>query len=262
MSLQRGDKLNQLLGMLPEGVAVPSRWLAEQGYSRQLARKYVQGKWLKPLGRGVFARPQVEVTWAGLVLGMQRFTGLSFHVGGVSALNRQGYAHYLPLAGEKVIHLWGQGKAPAWVKAVSLPEVLQFHTVQLFDASVAEVGVVALPSGVRDWLLQVSGPERAIMEVLHQVSDNESSFTHAAELFEGLTSLRPDVVNQLLQHCRNVKVKRLFLFMAEQFSYPWISRIAKDQVELGSGKRVIVKGGKLDKQYLITVPEHFGAEQG
>lgn len=259
MGLQKNNKLNKMLMLLPEGVAVTSHWLAEQGYSRQLVRKYVQGKWLISLGRGVFARPQVEVTWEGLVLGMQHFAGLSYHVGGVSALNRQGYAHYLPLAGERVIHLWGQGKVPAWVKAVSLPEVLQFHTVQLFDVSVAEMGVVAVPSGVRDWPLHVSGPERAIMEVFHQVRDTESSFIHAAELFEGLTSLRPDVVNKLLQHCRNLKVKRLFLFMAKQFSYPWVNRIAKDQVELGSGKRVIVKGGKLDKQYMITVPERFNA---
>jgi len=66
--------------------------------------------------------------------------------------------------------------------------------------------------------------------------------------------LRPKVVNILLQHCRSIKVKRLFLFMADQYSYPWIARIEKNQLKLGSGKRVIVKNGKLDKHYLITVP--------
>jgi hypothetical protein len=257
MGLQKYEKLNKLLHLLPEGVAAPSHWLAKKGYSRQLVRKYVQNNWLKPLGRGVYARPQTAVNWQGLVLGMQHFAGLSFHLGGVSALSLQGYAHYLPLGGDNVIHLWGQGKVPAWVKAVSLSETLQFHTVQLFDTSVSEVGLESVSSGVRDWLLQVSAPERAIMEVLYDVQDDEHSFTHAAELFEGLTTLRPKVVNTLLQHCRSIKVKRLFLFMAEQFSYPWIKRIAKDQLELGSGKRVIVKGGKLDKQYLITVPERF-----
>ena len=91
------------------------------------------------------------------------------------------------------------------------------------------------------------------------MGDDEHSFTHAFELFEGLTSLRPKVVNTLLQHCGSIKVKRLFLFMVDQFSYPWISRIEKTRLDLGSGKRVIVKGGKLDKHYLITVPDHLSA---
>ena len=258
MGLQKDEKLNKLLEVLPEGVAAPSHWLAEQGYSRQLVRKYVQGKWLKPLGHGVYARPHSNISGAGVVLGLQRLAKLAFHVGGVSALNRQGYAQYLPLAGEKVLHMWGRGKVPAWVKAMAWPEILQFHTAQLFDAAVNDVGVVAVPSSIRDWPLQVASPERAIMEGLHTVSDNESSFIHAAELFEGLTSLRPEVVNALLQHCRSVKVKRLFLFMAAKYHYPWVERITTGKVKLGSGKRVIVKGGKLDKQYLITVPEQFG----
>ncbi len=265
MGLHKDNKLNKLHDLLPEGVAVPSKWLAQQGYSRQLVRKYVQSQWLQPLGRGVYARPQAELNWQGLVLGMQHFAHSPFHVGGVSALNLQGYAHYLPLGGDdkgesnkvssETIHLWGQGKVPAWVKAVTLSEILQFHPRQLFDESAWDVSFELIPAGVRDLSLQVSAPERAIMEVLYDVQDDEHAFTHALELFEGLTSLRPKIVNTLLQHCRSIKVKRLFLFMADQFSYPWITRIEKKSLNLGSGKRVIVKGGKLDKQYLITVPE-------
>ena len=86
-------------------------------------------------------------------------------------------------------------------------------------------------------------------------AQRHSIIKEALELFEGLTSLRPKQVNTLLQYCRSIKVKRLFLFMADQFSYPWISRIDKKQLDLGSGKRVVVKGGKLDKRYLITIPE-------
>ncbi len=265
MGLHKENKLNKLHDLLPEGVAVPSKWLAEQGYSRQLVRKYVQSQWLQPLGRGVYARPQTELKWQGLVLGMQHFAHSPFHVGGVSALNLQGYAHYLPLGGDdkgdsnkassEIIHLWGQGKVPAWVKAATLSETLQFHPRQLFDEPAQDVGFELIPAGIRDLSLQVSAPERAIMEVLYDVQGDEHAFSHALELFEGLTSLRPKRVNALLQHCRSIKVKRLFLFMADQFSYPWITRIEKKSLNLGSGKREIVKGGKLDKQYLITVPE-------
>lgn len=257
MGLQKDEKLNSLLKRLPEGVAASSSWLAEQGYSRQLVRKYVQGNWLQALGRGVYARPQGSVTWEGVVLGMQRLAGLPFHVGGVSALNRQGFAHYLPLGGEDTIHLWGRGKVPAWVRAVSLPESLRFHTARLFADDAASVGINEVSSKVRDWTLQVSGPERAILELLSLVDATETSFTHAAELFAGLTSLRPDVVNTLLTACSSIKVKRLFLFLADRHDYPWFSRVAWQQLDLGSGKRAITKGGVLDKQFMITVPESF-----
>jgi len=257
MGLQKDEKLNLLLERLPEGVAAPSRWLADQGYSRQLVRKYVQGNWLQALGRGVYARPQGTVTWEGVVLGMQRLADLQFHVGGVSALNRQGFAHYLPLGGENNIHLWGRGKVPAWVRAVSLPESLCFHTARLFVDDVDSVGINEVSSNVRDWVLQVSGPERAILELLSLVDTTDTSFTHAAELFAGLTSLRPDVINTLLTTCASIKVKRLFLFLADRHDYPWFSRVAWRQLDLGSGKRVITKGGVLDKQFLITVPEGF-----
>jgi len=263
MSLHNANKINKLLGLLPEGVAVPSKWLTDQGYSRQLVRKYVQSKWLQSLGRGVYARPQTALNWQGLVLGIQQFAHYPYHVGGTTALNLQGYAHYLPYlplgkgnkTSSEIIHLWGQGKVSAWVKSVTLAETLQFHTRQLLDESVQDVGFELIPAGIRNLQLQVSAPERAIMEVLYDVQGDEHAFTHALELFEGLTSLRPKRVNTLLQHCRSIKVKRLFLFMADQFSYPWITRIEKNQLDLGSGKRVIVKGGKLDNQYLITVPE-------
>ena len=257
MGLQKDEILNLLLERLPEDVAAPSHWLADQGYSRQLVRKYVQGNWLQALGHGVYARPQGPVTWKGVVLGMQRLAGLPFHVGGVSALNRQGFAHYLPLGGENAIHLWGRGKVPAWVRAVSLPESLRFHTARLFAEDAASVGINAVSSSVRDWALQVSGPERAILELLSLVDTTDTSFTHAAELFAGLTSLRPDVINALLGACVSIKVKRLFLFLADRHDYPWFRKVAWRQLDLGSGKRVITKGGVLDNQFMITVPENF-----
>ncbi len=236
MGLQKNEKLNSLLERLPEGVAAPSHWLADQGYSRQLVRKYVQGNWLQGLGRGVYARPQGAVTWEGVVLGMQRLAGLQFHVGGVSALNRQGFVHYLPLGGESSIHLWGCDKVPAWVRAVSLPESLYFHTARLFADDAASVGINKVSSSVRDWTLRVSGPERAVMEVLSVVDATDASFTHAAELFAGLTSLRPGVINTLLAACTSIKVKRLFLFLADRHDYPWFNKIEWRQLDLGSGK--------------------------
>jgi hypothetical protein len=39
---------------------------------------------------------------------------------------------------------------------------------------------------------------------------------------EGLNTLRPDLVQELLEKCSSVKVKRLFMHLAEQFQHPWL----------------------------------------
>ena len=128
---------------------------------------------------------------------------------------------------------------------------------RLFADDAASVGINTVSSSVRDWALRVSGPECAILELLSLVDATEFSFTHAAELFVGLTSLRPDVINTLLTACTSIKVKRLFLFLADRHDYPWFSKVAWRQLDLGSGKRAITKGGVMDKQFMITVPKGF-----
>jgi hypothetical protein len=242
-------------------VAAPAAWLASKGFSRQLVRKYVQSDWLNPLARGVFARPTQPVQADGVILGLQRLAGARFHVGGVSALNRLGHAHYLPLGGEAAIHLWGPGTVPAWVAAVTLRERLVFHRERLFDERQSTADLALLPTHVRDWTLMVSGLERAIMEVLSLVDETEYSFTHASELFEGLTVLRPKVVNELLAACRSLKVKRLFLFLSSHYRYSWTEKLDRSAIDLGKGKRLIVRGGRYDREFRITVPERFGAER-
>ena len=259
MGLQKDIGIKQLTGLLPEGVAAPSNWLAAKGYSRQLVRKYVLSGWLTPLGHGVYARAGQPVEWEGVLLGLQRLGDMPCHVGGLAALNRQGAAHFLPLGGERHIRVVSARKPPAWVRSVSLNTALVFDTRRLFDNQEKTTAMVTLSTGIRDWTLPMAGPEMAIMEMLNDVND-QPGFTHAAQVFEGLTVLRPGVVNELLSACRSIKVKRLFLFLAAHFSYPWANRLETAGLDLGKGNRQIVKGGRLDKRFFITVPEDFGAE--
>lgn len=258
MGIRKDEKLNQLQQLIPEGVAIPSTWLTPNGYTPQLVRKYVQSGWLNALGSRAYARPGEAVTWEGVMLGLQRLGKLQLHVGGVTSLNRQGLAHYLSLSGDAVVHIWGQDRPPAWVEQVSLNVQWSFHRRRLFTQDPEEAWVM-LPTKVRDWLLRGSAPERAILEVLSEVGETPSSFSFAAELFEGLTTLRPAVVNTLLQSCVHNKAKRLFLFLANHYGYPWTKRVDMDAVDLGRGKRMVTRGGKLDKRYQITVPEAFCA---
>lgn len=257
MGLQKEDKLNQLLTLLPEGVAAPSGWLNDLGISRQLVHKYVQNGWLVAFGNGVYGRPGIPLRVEGALLGLHRLAQKSCHLSGITALNRQGYAHYLPLGGEPVWHVTTSGSIPAWAKNLTLKPALSFQADSLF-LPMPDNGFIGWSTGVRDWILPVSSPERAMLEMLDDAKD-AAGFRHAAEIFESMATLRPAKVSALLRSCRSVKAKRLFLFLAEHNGHAWLRKLNTQGIDLGKGKRQFVKGGRLDPKYAITIPKDFSA---
>ena len=64
---------------------------------------------------------------------------------------------------------------------------------------------------------------------------------------------------RLLRQCRSVNVKWLFLWFAEWHGHAWFDRLDLEGVDLGSGKRMLVRGGHLDRKYRITVPKDLDA---
>jgi hypothetical protein len=109
---------------------------------------------------------------------------------------------------------------------------------------------------IKNVKIKVSIPEMASMEMLYLIPQ-EQSFDEAAKIMDGLTTLRPKYVQNLLEVCNSFKVKRLFLFMAEKSQHQWFKELELNKISLGSGKRVIVKNGVLDKKYQITVPREY-----
>jgi hypothetical protein len=77
---------------------------------------------------------------------------------------------------------------------------------------------------------------------------------------EGLTTLRPDVVSELLRACTSVKVKRLFMVLAEAERHGWLERLDTTGVDFGSGKRSLIKGGYLHPRFQITIPQSWKQE--
>jgi hypothetical protein len=104
--------------------------------------------------------------------------------------------------------------------------------------------------------LQVSTVELAAYELLEEVSAH-ISFTHAAQIFQGLVNLSPRKVQSLLERSNAVQTNRIFLFLGNYYKHQWIKKIDVSKINLGSGKRHVVSNGKLAKQYSITVPEEF-----
>jgi len=72
---------------------------------------------------------------------------------------------------------------------------------------------------------------------------------------ESLTTLRPQVVQQLLERCTSVKTKRLFMHAAERTGHRWLQRLDMAKVDFGSGRRTIHAGGRLDKNYDLVVAD-------
>jgi hypothetical protein len=260
MRRQRNDKLNRLQE-LPEGRVVTSQTLAGKGYSRQLVAKYVQSGWLEKVGHGAYRRPGAPLKWQHVVYSLQA-QGLDLHPGGETALALLGRAHQIPVAGRTVIHLYGAARLPPWVAAAAAHAEFRHHAGHLFggkevaSAQSRGLGFERYTWGPWDWVLRISSMERAWLEVLQGVP-GEVPFDVADELATGLQSLRPRAMETWLQRCRSIKVRRLALWMGERHRQPWLSKLDRSRLDLGSGKRSLAPGGRLIKQYGITVPQHL-----
>ena len=121
-------------------------------------------------------------------------------------------------------------------------------------------GLLILPWGQWKWPLVTSSRERAILELMDELPRNES-FHQVDMIMEGLVNLRPRRLQALLEDAKSIKVKRLFFFFADRHRHKWLKHLDRNQISLGSGKRVIFQGGILDSTYRITVPEEFNAVQ-
>ncbi|WP_316213918.1 MULTISPECIES: type IV toxin-antitoxin system AbiEi family antitoxin domain-containing protein [unclassified Bradyrhizobium] len=263
--------LNRLERELPEGVLVDAAWLRDHGYSRQLLSHYVKTGWLQQPARGVYRRPRGSLSWQQLVVSLQTFLKFPAVVGGRTALELHGYAHYLPQK-EREIHLYGPKSLPSWVNNLRLDSRFKSHNEQrLFHKhSVASemdrlahspdakeslgLSLTAMPLGQWDWKLILSTPERAILELLDELPAHET-FHQADMLMHGLANLSPRRLQSMLADCNSIKVKRLFFFFADRHAHAWLKSLKKEKFDLGTGKRLLVKGGKLDQAYQITVPE-------
>ena len=79
-------------------------------------------------------------------------------------------------------------------------------------------------------------------------------------LLENLRTLRPHVMQSLLEGCSSVKVKRLFMFLAERAGLPVVAKLARNRIDLGKGARSIVPKGAYVAKYEIVVPRSLVQE--
>lgn len=246
-----GSKINHLLQAWPSGAVGTQRWLTKQGVDFRLADKYVRSGWLVRLGHGAYIRAGSTIDWTGALYALQTQLNLDLHPGGITAIELRGYAHYLTFGARELILFGKPGtKLPSWFEGHAWSRPVTLVTTGVFPHSDRVTSSVQ----VDDVELDVAALELAAFEMMYLVPKRQA-YEEAVQVMESLTSLRPQVVQQLLQQCNSVKTKRLFMHTAERSKHAWLKRLDLSKVDFGTGRRTIHAGGRLDKKYDLVIAD-------
>lgn len=252
MSIQNHSKLQRVLATwIPKTVGTSS-WLGSLAVSPQLVKRYVDSGWLEPIGQGAFKRPNETLEWKGALSALQTQMELPVHLGGPSAIAFQGSSHYARV-GKETIFLFTPLK-------VCLPKWFYGYN---WGQQIVHVKTACLPSRLGtnvysygDMKICISTLERAILECFY-LSPKQFDLLECYQIMEGLQGLRPKIMQDLLESCTSIKVKRLFLFMADKASLPVMKHLKLDHVDLGKGDRSIVEHGQYNAKYKLTLPKEL-----
>jgi len=222
VSIKIDDKLNKLLQDTPKGAVLLSSWLISKGYSHSLQHRYLKSNWLETIGSGAFKRKNDDLSVFGAIYALQHQNGKNIHLGGKSALSLLGFAHYIEMSNTSLSFFAQTGyKLPKWFK------------------------------NNREWKNHKLICSSFLPPQLGTMDYDLGNF----KIKMGLTSLKPSDVQKLLEACTSVKVKRLFLYFSEVSNHTWFKYLDIDKINLGSGKRSVVKDGMYNEKYSITVPK-------
>jgi len=248
--LEKEQKINRLINSQPSGVVYLSSWLSKNGFSTQLLNRYKKSNWIYSIGAGVWMRVGVKPTYQGALYALQEQSKLSVHIGAKTALSLQGKAHYLELATQQII-LFGSSKErlPAWFSKYDWGLKINYFGTSFLPS---KMGLKTLEQST--FSLLISSPTRALLECLYLVPKKQE-LIECYEIMETLNNLRPKQVQELLEQCNSIKVKRLFLYMSEKAQHEWFNYINLEKIDIGKGKRSIVKEGVYIAKYQIIIPK-------
>ena len=245
-------KINKVQGLTVSHGVMSAAWLASQGMTRTEQGYYVKSGWLERIATGIYRFKNDPPTLYGALASYGKFMDGQYRIGAHAALELHGFTHYLPL-GKPTTCVFTpiNHRLPKWMTSYEWEQILREYSTKVFDGSIGTTHVEH-----NELTLQVSSPELAIMECL-LLAPEHYSLMDVYYLMEMLTNLRSEVMSSLLDQCSSVKVKRLFLYMAEKAKHPWFNRLDLERVTLGSGTRSLAKGGVKIAKYDIVVPKEL-----
>ncbi len=242
-------KIKQIIDSVPQDSIFFSSWLASKGIDRKEQTLYVRSGWLERIATGVYKLEGSKPTLFGAVASYDEQLGKNCHIGASSALDLRGYSHFIAMGKPKAyLFTPTEERLQSWLQNSEWDMTVRYFTTSIFAG---DTGLEKYE--YRGHRLPISGPERAIMECLHLAPSN-FSLLDVYYVMEMMTTLRPKLVQQLLEKCSSVKVKRLFLYMAEKSGHQWFNSLNPGRIDLGSGKRHLAGGGEYVSKYLMTIP--------
>lgn len=243
------SKLCKIMQEYPKGLVLLSSWLVSEGYSYELQQQYRKSNWLRSIGKGAMLKSNDPFLLSGAISALQFQSNMHIHYGGRSALELQGNTHYLRLTSyEATLFAPGQTKLPFWFVNNKWDTDYQIFKLSLFKND--SVGLADYPDTLIK--MKISNLGRAMMECL-ALCPNDFSLIEAYELMEGLSTLRPKQVQELLEECKSIKVKRLFLYFAERIGHSWFKHLDQTKIDLGSGNRSLTHNGILIPKYKLVL---------
>lgn len=243
-------KINQMLSNWKSGEVHGLDWLGTYGVDRKLAHKYCKSGYLEKVASGVYVKANDQPNPYAVIRYLQEELRLKLHVSGRTALELQGHSHYLSLGQKNKIYLtsYESRTFPKWLKGYWGHFEVTFKKSSLIETESFLTEYEA--SG--DFKIKLSSRELAILEMIEDF-DLSNSLETVENYAESLNTLRSYVLQELLEKCQSVKVKRVFLYISEKLNLPYFGKINLEKIDLGSGKRVVVVDGAFNKKYNITV---------
>ncbi|MEZ7884252.1 MAG: type IV toxin-antitoxin system AbiEi family antitoxin domain-containing protein [Bacteroidales bacterium] len=247
------SKINRLMQEYPKGLVLLSSWLVSKGYPYELQQQYRKSSWLKSIGNGAMLKSNDPYLLSGALAALQSQSNINIHIGGRSALEINGAAHNLQMGSPEVtLFAVGKTKLPTWFINNKWDTNYKLFRTTLFESDT--IGLIDYQE--TEMAIKISSSGRAMMECL-SLCPNEFSLTEAYELMEGLSTLRPKQIQELLEECKSIKTKRLFLYFAERAGHSWFKYIDKTKIDLGSGNRSLSSHGILVSEYKLVLPEEL-----
>lgn len=250
------SKINQILIKWIPGDIHSLKWMKKQGVTQNLAYLYYKKGSLDKIGPGIYKRQGEKASWMGAIRLLQEELDKPLHISGRSALELKGISHYPPMGKISKIYLasYKKAKLPKWLFKNNFACEFSYRSSKLFTKKL-QLSEFNSPLGYK---LKISSRELAILELI-DLLDLKNSFKTAENYLNGLTGLRANHLQKLLEDCTSIKVKRVFLYLSEKIGHSYFHKLNTSKINLGKGKRQIVEtNSQLNKKYQITVPKDYG----
>ena len=247
MSLEYQNKINRLLVSGTKNGLFFSEWLKQNGYSDQLINKYRKSGWLTSLDKGVMYRTGDTLSAFAALSCYNKQLNKHIRIAAHSALELFGFNHYVPMGKPVLMVAHSNLNVPKWMRSDCFDKTIKpFGTKMIDIPQTSKIQVEGVD-------LLVSSPEQAFMECL-LLSPAHYSYMDLYYIMEQLTSLRAYIVQTLLETVKNLRVKRMFLYMAEKAGHYWYDMLEMDKIDIGTSKLQLVDNGTYISKYKITIP--------